>query len=185
MSVGINEELRLAAEKGDLAKVREAIARGADRNAWPSGSDSALCYAVMFDHPDVVKLLVEAGADVRHAGSYGRRPLHHARRPAIATLLIDHGAELAVLDEGGDDALRHQVTRFDLDDVAAVLLDRGLPLLRYRSHRGRQVSRRDGRRSVHRRYRTNSGRRRSPRRSRPATLECEARSTCRTRAHRS
>jgi ankyrin repeat protein len=28
---------------------------------------------------------------------------------------------------------RHQVTRFDLDDVAAVLLDRGLPLIRYTS----------------------------------------------------
>ncbi|HEU0035905.1 MAG TPA: ankyrin repeat domain-containing protein [Kofleriaceae bacterium] len=131
MTRDIDEELRLAAEKGDLVQLREAIARGAQPNAWPSGTDSALCYAVMYDHPDAVKLLVDAGADVRHAGAYNRRPLHHAKRAEIATLLIDHGAELAILDDGGDDALRHQITRYDLDDVAAVLLDRGLALIRY------------------------------------------------------
>ncbi|MBA2540590.1 MAG: ankyrin repeat domain-containing protein [Deltaproteobacteria bacterium] len=127
----INQALRDAAEKGDLAGIRAAIAGGADRNAWPAGADSALCYAAMYDHVDAVKLLVEAGADVSHPGSYGRRPLHYAKRPEIAAYLIDHGADLAVRHDGGHDALHDLMTRFDNEAVAAVLLDRGLPVIRY------------------------------------------------------
>ncbi len=127
----INQALRDAAEKGDLAGMRAAIAGGADPNAWPQDADSALCYAVMYDHADAVKLLVEAGADVRHPGGYGRRPLHYAKRPEVAAYLIDHGADLAVRDDGRDDALNNVLTRSDNEEMVALLLDRGLPLLRY------------------------------------------------------
>lgn len=132
MSSTVNEELCLAAEKGDLVKARDAIDRGADLNAWPEGTDSALCVAVSYHHPDVVRLLVDAGADVRHAGKGGRRPLHSARDAEIARLLIDGGAELGVVDDGGYDALCESVTR-GIDDVAAVLLERGLSVIRYTS----------------------------------------------------
>ena len=57
--------LMLAAASGHVAAVKQLIAHKADLNARELASEqTALMFAAAFDRPEVVKLLVEVGADV-------------------------------------------------------------------------------------------------------------------------
>lgn len=125
------EQLCDAAGHGGSAEaVRACLARGIDPDQVATGRDSPLCHAAMYGHDESVRLLVEAGANVRHAGSYGRTPLHYARSAEIATYLLDHGADLASRHVGGDDALLDLITTRDDATIARVLLERGLVVTR-------------------------------------------------------
>jgi ankyrin repeat protein len=106
-----NRSLFEAIRKGDVEQVRQLIAEGADIDAkWGDTSttekediadDTPLYYAVDANNMDLVKLLVEAGADV-NAGSWP--PLFGAvdkNNTAIAEYLIDHGANINVYPLGG------------------------------------------------------------------------------------
>jgi hypothetical protein len=63
ISVLRNENLMLAAMRGDVVGVREQLERGADPNSeWETGS-SALHFAAKGGRTEVVKLLLEHGAN--------------------------------------------------------------------------------------------------------------------------
>ncbi|WP_326644956.1 ankyrin repeat domain-containing protein [Streptosporangium sp. NBC_01755] len=59
----LNEQLLTAAAQGDVAKVREAIANGADIEARDPQRRTALLLAAAADHVEVARVLVAAGAD--------------------------------------------------------------------------------------------------------------------------
>ena len=51
-----------------------------------------LHYAVLADDRDIVRLLLDAGADPLRPNDYGRTPLDYARDPRIKALLKESGA---------------------------------------------------------------------------------------------
>ena len=92
-----NTALHDAIIAGDAAAVRRAIADGADVNATVgAGGHSMLTIAArgcLGEMPDVVRALLDAGADVNPAS--GARPLYWAimcGRPETVRLLLDAGA---------------------------------------------------------------------------------------------
>ena len=69
------------ASSGNAVAVRLLIARGADVNAKePSQNQDALMWAAAERHPNVVRLLVEAGANPRAHTKKGFTALHFAAR---------------------------------------------------------------------------------------------------------
>lgn len=89
-----------AAIAGNAEQVRRHIAHTSDLNARAEDGKTALAYAADQGHMPVVKLLVEAGADVmaRNTGpAGGSTPLHYASghrdRETMIKYLIAHGAD--------------------------------------------------------------------------------------------
>lgn len=86
------EELRRAASEGDAARVRELLDKGADVNAANQYGATALAFATRRENVEMVKLLLERGADPdRKDTFYGATPLGLALRKGhseIARLLL-------------------------------------------------------------------------------------------------
>ncbi len=116
----INEDLWAAARKGDAKAVKELLAKGADVNAKFRYGATALSYACDRGHLEVVKLLVENGADLNVRDTfYGASPLSWAASKGHADLvryLLDKGA-----DAGKDAALRMGISGGHTDIVEAAL----------------------------------------------------------------
>jgi len=106
-----NRALFEAVKEADVEKVKLLIAEGANvdtkrrdittKEDEKNSDDTPLYYAVDSNNMDLVRLLVEAGADV-NAGSWP--PLFGAvdkNNTAIAEYLIDHGANINLYPLGG------------------------------------------------------------------------------------
>lgn len=91
------EALRRAASAGDLAKVKELLAAGADVNAANTYGGTALAFASDKGHAEVVDLLLERGANVNVSDRfYQETPLGWAARhghAGIVRSLLAKGAE--------------------------------------------------------------------------------------------
>jgi hypothetical protein len=89
-----------AARAGDVGRVRAVLDAGASVNAANRYGVTALGFAAERGHFDVVRLLVERGADVNVVDSfYGSRPVDFALRGGhldIAVFLLEHKAQGAV-----------------------------------------------------------------------------------------
>jgi len=124
------EQFQEAARKGDAATVKKLLDEGVDVNTKFRYNATALFYACDHGHLEVVKVLLERGADMGLKDTfYGFTPLALATGPAqkkkpehaeIAKLLIQKGAP------GKEDALRTAVRTGDAE-LAKVLLDSGMP----------------------------------------------------------
>jgi ankyrin repeat protein len=108
-----NEEganvLMLAAGVGDLAMVETLLNAGADVNATDSRGWTAL-FKALFNYeqncgfPDVVRVLIDAGADIEHQIAYGTRPLMIAAgygEARVVDILLLAGVEVGATNEGG------------------------------------------------------------------------------------
>lgn len=93
----LGDELRHASSTGDIAKVKELLDKGVDANAANPYGGTALVYACDKEYPEIVKLLLEHGADPKSKNNfYGFPPIAWAAQKGnveIANLLIDKGAE--------------------------------------------------------------------------------------------
>jgi ankyrin repeat protein len=105
--------LMLAASVGNLGMVATLIASGANVNAQDERGWSALTRAVFNAEQnrgfaDVAQALIEAGANVEAAISYGVRPLMLAAgygETAVVEVLLKAGADVLAKNEGGFTAL--------------------------------------------------------------------------------
>jgi ankyrin repeat protein len=115
-----NEALVLAANKGDIEKVRNLLANGADVNASGVGGKSALMYAARNPSAAVAVLLIENGANVNARDNIGETPLIAASyygATEVAKLLVEHGADINTRSNAEMTALINAAWRGRLDIV--------------------------------------------------------------------
>ena len=125
------EQFQEAARKGDAATVKKLLDEGVDVNTKFRYNATALFYACDHGHLDVVKVLLDHGADMAVKDTfYGFTPLALATGPAqkkkpehaqIAKLLIQKGSP------GKDAALVGAVQEGDAAIVKVILDSGGLP----------------------------------------------------------
>ena len=114
--------LHTAALEGHTNLVRLLISKGAKVAVKTRGDRlTPLRFAVMANHPEIVKALIDAGAEVKN--------LHFAvicDRPEIVKVLIDAGADVNAKDEKGMTPLYLARRLFQADpQVVAYLIEAG------------------------------------------------------------
>ncbi len=117
-----------AAEAGKIAVVRKFLAGGGNVNAADKEKLTLLNWAAYGGSLEMVKLLIDKHADVNaHANKAGWTPLMNASAmgfPLVAEYLLDHGADLNVLNAEGYNALAFAAVK-QRADVVRLLLARG------------------------------------------------------------
>jgi ankyrin repeat protein len=136
LPAGPDQDLRLAARRGDSVAIKQALARGADANAAPppeaADQRSALIAAATAADLGGLRALIGAGADVNRVCSgqtallAATRDSYAGRIDAVMTLLAN-GADPNLADEGGNTPLHLAALTRDAG-VAQSLLDAGARL---------------------------------------------------------
>lgn len=100
------EELRLAAGRGEVAKVRRLLASGVPASARDCNDHDALGQATLAGHGEIVRILLSAGADPDTRDASGYTPLMKAvmsagayRNPPVADA---DDAVIALLEKGAN-----------------------------------------------------------------------------------
>jgi len=123
-------ECWLAIERGDTAAVSASLKTNSGLAKWRGpGGDSFLRHAVQSSAAgeELVRLFIEAGADVNAGDMFGITPLEEAaarRGPNIVSLLLDSGANINHRDKDGLSALNVAV-KYGTKANADLLLARG------------------------------------------------------------
>ena len=132
--------LVLAARAGDVAAVRQLLARGVDPNA-PAGMNAwpPLMHAIHKAQPATTAALLDGGADVNRSSPEGETALMMAAGYGysdIVTMLLSRGADPARRDRHGETALDYalagvsDIDRFTFfscqNDTVALLANRGV-----------------------------------------------------------
>src|SRR5439155_10538268 len=81
------------ARDGDTAGVASLVEEGLDPNQADCQGATPLSAAMRWDRPDIVRLLLDAGADPNMACRRGDPPVMRARSGSVARLLLDAGAD--------------------------------------------------------------------------------------------
>jgi ankyrin repeat protein len=125
---GFAEEIHELAQKGDLEGVKTQIEKNPELvNARDKDGRTPLHWACRGVHLEVVKFLVDKGADVNAEDSNKVVPLHSlaVRNSASAIAILSaKGANVNAKDYGGDTALHHAAMS-DATDAVALLVKKG------------------------------------------------------------
>lgn len=116
--------LHEAAASGDVARLKQEIAKGANLNELDLGGQTALTRAVEMGQVEAVKILLEADANVNAKRSDGRTPLLVATMNAqkeLVDLLLAKGADVKAKDDGQWTALHAAAATPYLDLVEALV----------------------------------------------------------------
>ena len=132
----MSESLLHAVESGQVARVRDSLAAGADCNARNAGSATALMLAAHAGRADIVRVLIAAGADVNATDERGWGPLmkavHNADLdrgfPDVVVMLIEAGAAIEARITYGIRALM-LAAGYGETAVVQTLLDAGADVL--------------------------------------------------------
>jgi ankyrin repeat protein len=113
-----------AASDGNANKVAQLIENGEPVDGMNQNGETALDWSIYRCHLDVVEKLIDLKADVNHTDQMGFTPLMYTAtelrgkgydsstaqiRDRIATVLIQHGAEVNRVGQNGDTALHFAV----------------------------------------------------------------------------
>ena len=118
----LTDDLLAATRKGDLAQVKALLDKGVSVNAKSSYGQTAMFFACDRGYTEIVKLLIERGADVNVEDTfYHASALSWAARKdrtEIVKLLLDHGAKSA-----GDVVMMG--VQMEKPDLVKIGLDKG------------------------------------------------------------
>lgn len=130
-SLGGCNQLMIAAEKGELNRVRALLAKGADVNARAKSGHTALTLAAAAGHLNVVKALLDAGADANtrlfsfHSGEYVAlmAAMDRCNKDWLKLLdaMIASGGEVNPKEAFSRSPLMYGITRYDLVLVKALI----------------------------------------------------------------
>ncbi|MBX7057207.1 MAG: ankyrin repeat domain-containing protein [Leptospirales bacterium] len=123
------ERILSAAKQGDLPTVRKAIERGFDVNTRIRGHESLLDTAAMNGHVELVRYLLESGANPNVADRGGWTALHFGvnctegerETREIVSLLLQRGANVNAQDSTGFTPLMYAATKMDGELVRMLL----------------------------------------------------------------
>jgi ankyrin repeat protein len=112
-----------AAGDGDAARVADLLDTGVDVNARTSNGSYALNNAAVENQVEVMRILLERGADPNVQNSQGDTPLICATkfsggRPATVKMLVEAGTDLALRDDKGRTALDYAKAKDQQDAIA-------------------------------------------------------------------
>lgn len=104
---GLLADLVRAAGEGNAARVRQIVESdpGLARASWEGAASGPVRAAAKEGHVEVLRILIEAGAEPRERDTYGRTPLHEAKSVEVAALLLDHGVSPDVRSSSGETPL--------------------------------------------------------------------------------
>ncbi len=99
----IDISLLHAAAFGDVATVSQLIQKGASINACDDDNRTPIMISAIFGHANIVKMLIDANADINEVDAKGGTALSYAVQSDvnIAALLIDAGATINIVDAEG------------------------------------------------------------------------------------
>lgn len=104
----VQKKLWDAAKSGDVEAARKAIVDGADINALDTRRSRSgrrpLNWAAYYNNIEVLKLLLEKGADINTANLTGFTPIHHAvenNAKESVIILIEAGADINIPNKRG------------------------------------------------------------------------------------
>ncbi|XP_041479668.1 E3 ubiquitin-protein ligase MIB2-like isoform X1 [Lytechinus variegatus] len=125
--LGIDFELLRAAENGELRRVSEILSSSPEKVNVKVGGKSALHKASLRGHRDVVKALLQAGADIEITTDGGHTPLHLAvegDKPAVTKYLLEEGADINKVNVRNRSPLHRAAIRNHVD-CARILINHG------------------------------------------------------------
>ncbi|WP_425385309.1 ankyrin repeat domain-containing protein [Wolbachia endosymbiont (group B) of Schoenobius gigantella] len=102
--LNLDKELLIAAEKGDLEKVRESIRRGANVNIQDRQGWTPLFWAIQKNNFNIVELLLDNNADIKVKDNEGWTPIHWAVQLGsldVVKRLVERGADVNALTADG------------------------------------------------------------------------------------
>lgn len=127
MAPTLAEQLYVACETGDLKRVNQLLQKGVSPNFVSTGLGCTPLFAASREgHADVVRSLLEAGADVEKRSLRKCTALMGAAEKGFAdvvTILLDYGAKAALTDEEGRSCLHYSTLSSDVG-VVTMLVDR-------------------------------------------------------------
>jgi len=124
-----NQALHVPAGNGDIAKVKKALENGEDVNSQDIAGQTALMYASETGRIEIVKYLVQKGANVNaYSGRFGRGTalIYSAStgRLNVMNYLLDNGANINAVTVNNETALFY-ASAFGHIKAVELLLDRG------------------------------------------------------------
>ena len=136
------EQVFAAAREGDLEVVKQFLTLGGDPNALQANNEGTIVgllhvamdkaahgadseFETRDDRSDMIRLLVENGADVDYVNTSGVAPLAYCEYPGEASVLLDLGANVNALDNNGWSALHFYALRFHAVALTRLLLRHG------------------------------------------------------------
>ena len=97
-----------AAKNGDLAKLQEALSKGADVNGHDDKGITPLSWAAMAGQTEAAQLLIKKGAEINGINRDGATPLHASAffgQTEIVELFIKNKANLNIANRDGETPL--------------------------------------------------------------------------------
>jgi ankyrin repeat protein len=118
------------AEQGPpVILITSLLNHGADPNS-PDSSERSPFFQLLGDPratEELVKIFTDAGAVVGSPAAGGQTPLHHVRKPSIASWLIASGADVGAMDYQGEIPL-HKASSLGMLELVSLYLDAGSPV---------------------------------------------------------